>query len=133
MGVSVVVGLGLGALFLAAPDLAGESAVTDPVWLGVMWFVRPRSLMVLVPPLLHFAAGAGLHVLGRRLMPLRPRTAALIAAGLNSAATAVENAYGAGVMGVGWWLIGSVLSAALMFLGIAAARRIFPTSATAQG
>lgn len=112
------------------PNVAGDTAVTDPVHLGIMWFVRPLWPLTLLPPLLHFLAGLALGLSARVIPPLWPRTAALVAVGVNGAATALENAYGMGVMGVGGWLLGSFLSALLMFIGIAcvgwAVRRTAP-------
>jgi hypothetical protein len=96
--------------------------------LGAIWFVRPRTLLVLVPPLLHFALGAGIGVLGRLNASIKTTTVVLVAVTVNAAGTLVENGYGAGVMGVGWWFIGSVVSAALMLLGAAVVRRVTSSS-----
>ncbi|MGH2491407.1 MAG: hypothetical protein ACRDF9_07850 [Candidatus Limnocylindria bacterium] len=134
MVLSVAIGAGLGLLLLAAPSSFGDTAITDPVLLGVMWFVRPQTLLVLVPLLLHFAIGAGIGMLARLKADVRTTTVVLAAVAVNAAGTLVENGYGAGVMGVGWWLIGSVVSAMLMLLGaaivtrVAAARRLTSSS-----
>jgi hypothetical protein len=123
MTLSLAVGAGLGAVLVWAPTIAGDTAVTDPAVLGAMWFGRPRTLLVLLPPLLHFGAGMGVGFLGRLVPDVSTTTTALAAVSVNGAATLLENAYGAGVMGVGWWLLGSLISAALMLLGAGLARR----------
>jgi hypothetical protein len=125
---SLAIGAGLGLLLLAAPSVAGDTAITDPVMLGAVWFMRPASLLVLVPALLHFALGAGIGVLGRLNARVMTTTVALVAVAVNAAGTLVENGYAAGVMGVAWWFIGSVVSAALMLLGAAVVRRVTSSS-----
>lgn len=117
----MIVGAVVGVLLASAPNVAGKTAITDPILLGAMWFVRPQSVFFLVPPVLHFAVGGGLRLLSQFARSLRPGNAALIAVGVNGAVTLVESGQGAGVMGVGWWVIGSGLSAILMLVGIAAA------------
>jgi hypothetical protein len=125
--VSLAVGTAIGLGFAAAPAIAGDTAVTDPVALGVMWFVRPRTVLVIVPPLIHLAVGAGIGMLATTVRVIDTTLVVLAAVAVNGAATLVENAYGAGVVGVLWWLLGSVISAALMLLGAAIAKRVTDT------
>jgi hypothetical protein len=125
---SLAVGAVLGLLLAFAPPIAGDTSITDPVWLGAMWFMRPQSLLVLVPPLLHLGIGAAVGVLGQIVPAVRTATVVLVAAAINAASTLLENAYGAGVMGVGWWLIGSAISAALMLLAAGAVQRVARSS-----
>lgn len=110
-----------GLAFVFAPNVAGDTAITDPVILPFVPFSARSGMVVLVPPLLHLLAGGGLRLLGAFIPSVRPRSAALIAVTINGVATAAGNAYGAGVMGVGLWLIGSLVSVVLMFVGIAVA------------
>lgn len=124
MGLSLAIGAALGLVLAAAPSIAGDTAITDPVALGVMWFVRPRSVLVIVPPLIHLAVGAGIGALGRLVGAIDTTVVVLAAVAVNGAATLVENAYGAGVVGVLWWLLGTVISAALMVLGAAMTKRL---------
>lgn len=124
MFLSLAIGVGLGVLLASAPSAYGDTAITDPVLLGVMWFGRPRTFLVLVPPLLHLLVGAGIGLLGRSSARIRTTTVALVAVVVNAAGTLVENGYGAGVMGVGWWLIGSVVSAVLMLIGASIVGRL---------
>lgn len=128
MVLSLAIGAGLGLLLITAPSSFGDTAITDPVLLGAMWFVRPPSLLVLVPPLLHLAVGAGIGILGRLNAGVMTTSVVLAAVAVNAAGTLVENGYGAGVMGVGWWFIGSVVSAVLMLLGAAVVRRVTSSS-----
>ena len=124
MLLSLGIGAGLGLLLAVAPPLAGDTAVTDPVWLGSIWFLRPVSLLVIVPPLLYLAIGVGIGVLGRLSSSVNTTIVVLVAVAVNAAATLLDNAYGAGVMGVGWWFIGSVVSAAFMLVGAAIVKRV---------
>jgi hypothetical protein len=124
MTLSLVIGAGLGLVLVLAPALVGDIAVTDPVLLGSVWFMRPQSLLIVVPPLLFLTIGAGIGVLGRFNSSVNTTAVVLVATAVNAAATLLENAYGAGVMGVGWWLIGSIVSAAFMLLGGAVVRRV---------
>jgi hypothetical protein len=128
MTLSLVIGGGLGLLLVVAPPLAGDIAVTDPVLLGSVWFVRPQSLLIIVPPLLFLTIGAGIGVLGRFKTSVNTTAVVLVATAVNAAATLLENAYDAGVMGVGWWLIGSIVSAAFMLLGGAVVRGVTSSS-----
>lgn len=128
MVLSLAIGVGLGLLLISAPSSFGDTAITDPVLLGLMWFVRPQTFLVLVPPLLHFALGAGIGMLARLNARVLTTTVVLAAVAVNAAGTLVDNGYGAGVMGVGWWSIGSVVSAALMLLGVAVVRRLTSSS-----
>lgn len=121
---SVAAGVVLGTAMALAPNVAADTAITDPIHLGLMWFVRPHWPLTLVAPLLHLLAGVLLGI-GTRLVPsMGPRVAALVAVAINGAATLVENLYGMGVMGAGGWLLGSGVSAALMLAGGALARRV---------
>jgi hypothetical protein len=122
MAPSLATGVSLGLLLVLAPTFAGDTAVTDPGVLGAMWFMRPRTLLVLLPPLLHLGVGAALGLVGQVVPWIRTTPVVLGAVAINAAATLLENAHGAGVMGVGWWLLGSMISAALMLLGVAAIR-----------
>ena len=122
MAPSLATGVGLGLLLVSAPTFAGDTAVTDPGVLGAMWFMRPRTLLVLLPPLLHLGVGAAVGLLGWCVPAIRTTPVVFVAVAINAAATLLENAYGAGVMGVGWWLLGSIISALLMLLGVAAIR-----------
>lgn len=126
MRILATIGAGavVGALLVAGPNLAGETAITDPVVLGAMWFVRPESVLPIAVLGLHLAVGVGIGVVAWLFPVIAPRQAALSAVVVNGALTVVENGQGAGVMGVGWWLIGSVLSAAVLFVGIAAVRAV---------
>lgn len=124
---SLAIGAALGLALAAAPPIAGDTAITDPVWLGLMWFVRPQSMLVIVPPLIHLGLGAGIGVLRMLVRPMSSTGVILIAVSVNGAATLVENGYGAGVAGVLWWLIGTVLSAALMLVGAALMTRVADT------
>lgn len=128
MVLSLAIGVGLGLLLISAPSSFGDTAITDPVLLGLMWFVRPQTFLVLVPPLLHFAVGAGIGVLGRLNAGVMTTSVVLAAVAVNAAGTLVKNGYDAGVMGVGWWFIGSVVSAVLMLLGAAVVRRVTSSS-----
>ena len=133
MFTSLAIGAGLGLLLASAPSAFGDTAITDPVLLGVMWFARPRTLLVLAPPLLHLTVGAGVGLLGRIDARVRTTTLVLAAVAVNAAATLVENGNGAGLMGVGWWLIGSVVSAALMLIGAAIVRRATARTISSSG
>ena len=124
VAVSVALGVALGLILAAAPAIAGETAITDPVVLGVMWFVRPQSIMVVAPPLIHLVIGGAIGILGVNVRGIDPTVVILIAVSVNGAATVVENGYGAGVVGLLWWLLGTVLSAALMLIGVRVARRM---------
>lgn len=124
MAPSLILGAALGLVLVSAPSVAGDTAITDPVVLGAMWFVRPRSILILVPPLLHIGVGASVGVLGQLFPAVKTTVVVLVAVAINAAATLVENGEGAGVMGVGWWLIGSLISAVLMLLGATVVRRI---------
>src|SRR5688572_1456335 len=117
---------------MGAPSVAGDTAITDPVMLGAMWFMRPGTLLVIVPSLLHLGIGVGIGVLARLNAAVNTTAVILVAVGVNAAATLLENAYGAGVMGVGWWLIGSAVSAGLMLLGAAVVRRLTPAAITSS-
>jgi hypothetical protein len=130
VGLSLVIGTAIGLALVSAPSIAGDTAITDPVALGVVWFVRPRTILVVVPLLIHLVVGAGIGVLGRFVRVVDTTLVVLAAVALNGAATLVENAYGAGVVGILWWLLGTVISAALMLLGAALAKRL---SATRRG
>lgn len=90
--------------------------------------MRPVSLRVIVPPLLYLAIGVGVGLLGRLSAPVNTTIVVLVAVAVNAAATLLENAYGAGVMGVGWWFFGSVVSAAFMLVGAAVVRRVTSSS-----
>ena len=120
--ISLVVGALFGLALAAAPDM-GPVAISDPVLLGSIWFVRPSGASVVVPVLVHFCIGAGVGVLGRLVPSIRPQVVLLVTVAINGAATLLDNAYGAGVMGVGWWLLGSLMSAALMLVGAWLARQ----------
>lgn len=88
-----------------------------------MWFVRPTTLVFLAPAL-HVALGAAVGAPGRYAPSVRPVLVVSVAVAINAAATALPNAYGAGVMGVGWWAIGSVLSLVLMLVGLTPIGRV---------
>jgi hypothetical protein len=122
VAISVVLGAALGLILASAPAIAGDTAVTDPVVLGVMWFVRPQSITVLAPPLIHLGLGIGVGALGMLARAMHPTVVILTAVSVNGAATVVENGYGAGVVGVLWWLLGTALSAVLMLFGVRVAR-----------
>lgn len=124
MVLSLILGTALGLVLISAPSVAGDTAITDPVVLGAIWFVRPQSMLVLVPPLLHIGVGVSVGVLGQLFPAVKTTVVVLVAVAINAAATLVENGMGAGVMGVGWWLIGSLISAVLMLLGATVVRRI---------
>ncbi len=132
MVLSLAIGAGLGLLLVVAPSLASDIAVTDPVWLGFIWFMKPESLLVIVPPLLYLAIGAGIGALGRINISINTTAVVLVAVAVNAAATLLESAYAAGVMGVGWWLIGSVVSAALMLVGAAVVTRVTRRAVTSS-
>ncbi len=83
---------------------------------------------MIVPALLFLAIGVGIGVLARFNAAVRTTAVVLVAVAVNAAATLLDNAYGAGVMGVGWWLIGSVVSAAMMLFGAAIVRRVTSSS-----
>jgi len=129
---SLAIGAGLGLLLVVAPPLAGDTAVMDPVWLGSIWFLRPQSLLVIVPPLLYLAIGVGIGVLRRLNASVNTTAVVLVAVAVNAAATLLENAYRAGVMGVGWWLIGSVVSAAFMLVGVSIVKRVTRRAVTSS-
>lgn len=122
--VSLVLGAALGLILASAPPIAGDTAVTDPVWLGIMWFVRPQSIIVVVPPLIHLGLGAGVGVLGMLVRATSPTVVILIAVSVNGAMTLLENADRGGLTGVLWWLLGSAISAALMLIGAMIATRL---------
>lgn len=124
MGLSLAVGAALGLALAAAPSIAGDTAITDPVLLGLILFVRPQSILVLVPPLLHLSVGVGVGVLGLLVRTMSSTVVILAAVAVNGAATLVESGEGAGVVGVLWWLIGTVFSAAFMLFGAALVRRL---------
>ena len=128
MTLSLIIGAALGLVLVVAPPLVGDIAVTDPVLLGSAWFMRPQSLLVIVPPLLFLTIGAGIGVFGRFNSSVNTTAVVLVATAVNAAATLLENAYDAGVMGVGWWLIGSFVSAAFMLVGAAVMRRVTSSS-----
>lgn len=132
VAVSVALGVALGLILASAPAIAGDTAITDPVVLGVMWFVRPQSIMVIAPPLLHLVIGVAVGILGMNIRGIDPTVVILVAVSVNGAATVVESGSGAGVVGVLWWLLGTVLSAALMLIGAWAARRVAAMRAPAR-
>jgi hypothetical protein len=120
---SFATGAVLGVLLVAAPRIWGSTALTDPAALGVVFFVRPAMESILVP-LIHLAVGSAIGVF-RRLVPgINVIVVVLPAVAINSGATLLGSAYGAGVMGVAWWLIGSVISVVLFLLGAELARRV---------
>jgi hypothetical protein len=92
MTLSLVIGAGLGLLLAVAPPLVGDIAVTDPVLLGSVWFVRPQSLLTIVPPLLFLSIGAGLGVLGHLNSSVSTTAVVVVATAVNAAATLLENA-----------------------------------------
>jgi hypothetical protein len=137
VALSLAIGAVIGVGLAAAPSVAGDTAITDPIALGVMWFVRPRTILVIVPPLIHLAIGAGIGLLSTYARAIDTTLVVVAAVAINGAATLLENAYGAGLTGVLWWLLGSGVSGALMLLGAATAKRVtnarrLPREATAK-
>lgn len=124
--ISLLAGVAVGLALASVPPSFGDTSITDPVVLGVIWFVRPGAgtWISLVAAAIFLGIGA-LASLGQRASrEFEPMPALVGVVGANGAATLLENAYGAGVMGVGWWLIGSIVSAALMWAGVRLTRAV---------